>query len=53
MFEEELVECSFCGYQMEWLDECQSCGHNYCEYCGVQGNSMCNGCEEWEEEDFE
>lgn len=34
---EELEYCDKCGYAMEWLDECEYCGDNYCEYCGIQG----------------
>lgn len=42
--EEELMYCDICGYQMEYLDTCDWCGRTYCEYCGIQGISCCNEC---------
>lgn len=44
--EEELEYCDYCNYAMEWLDTCEWCGKKYCEYCGVQGEHICNNCKE-------
>lgn len=49
--EEELMCCDYCGYEMEWLDECVHCGSVYCEYCGMQNTGCCRECEEGECDD--
>lgn len=46
---DENMFCGYCGYEMEWLDTCECCGKHYCEYCGVQGNHICNNCKDDEE----
>ena len=51
--EEELMCCDYCGYEMEWLDECVHCGSVYCEYCGMQNTGCCKECEEDEIEECE
>jgi len=49
-YEEDLMTCGYCGYEMEWLPICKSCGLTYCEYCGVERDELCDNCK-LEEED--
>ena len=41
---EDFIQCDYCGFEMEWLDECDWCGVIYCEYCGEQGAQCCHEC---------
>lgn len=43
---DELMYCDNCNYSMEWLDVCECCGKVYCEYCGIQGDSLCDDCKD-------